>query len=176
METSCNTSLHPAQLRGRSVARPGAQRHGRPARRHQEGQARSASRSPWARRSSAMPTPTFKPTGSDVDTAQRLPRTWALKSSSCRSRTPRACRPCRPQARHRDRRSLDHAERAKVIDFSMPYAVSASSSAGRRIEVKSYADLDGKKDRPDPRHRQRLRSRRRHAKGARSCATMTTRR
>jgi polar amino acid transport system substrate-binding protein len=84
--------------------------------------------------------------GSDIDTAKALAKDLGVKLELVPITN--AARVPTVQARRADLVIADlsiTAERAKVIDFSVPYAVITIIVGGRKdIKVKDYADLDGK--------------------------------
>ncbi|ARP91020.1 amino acid ABC transporter [Bordetella genomosp. 9] len=101
----------------------------------------------------AMGTPLFsyvdeslKPTGSDVDTAALLAKDLGVKLEIVQ--VTNAARVPTLQARRADLVIADLSitpERAKVVDFSVPYAViSLIVGAPKDIRIKDYADLSGK--------------------------------
>ena len=91
----------------------------------------------------------LQPTGSDVDTAQLLAKDLGVAARDRdHHRALRASRCCRPTRPTWSISTLSITpERAKVIDFSMPYAdhPSVVGGAERRSRSRSYADLAGKK-------------------------------
>lgn len=101
----------------------------------------------------AMGTPLFsyadanlKPAGSDVDTAAALAKDLGVKLELVQITN--AARVPTLQAKRADLVIADLSitpERAKVVDFSIPYAVITIIVGGtNNIKVKDYADLDGK--------------------------------
>ncbi|SAL41271.1 amino acid ABC transporter substrate-binding protein [Caballeronia peredens] len=101
----------------------------------------------------AMGTPLFsyadenlKPAGSDVDTAAALAKDLGVKLELVQITN--AARIPTLQAKRADLVIADLSitpERAKVVDFSVPYAVITIIVGGvKTIKVKDYADLDGK--------------------------------
>ncbi len=101
----------------------------------------------------AMGTPLFsyadenlKPAGSDVDTAAALAKDLGVKLELVQITN--AARIPTLQAKRADLVIADLSitpERAKVVDFSIPYAVITIIVGGlKSIKVKDYADLDGK--------------------------------
>jgi polar amino acid transport system substrate-binding protein len=101
----------------------------------------------------AMGTPLFsyadsnlKPAGSDVDTAAALAKDLGVKLELVQITN--AARVPTLQAKRADLVIADLSitpERAKVVDFSIPYAVITIIVGGiNSIKVKDYADLDGK--------------------------------
>ncbi len=101
----------------------------------------------------AMGTPLFsyadanlQPAGSDVDTAAALAKDLGVKLELVQITN--AARVPTLQAKRADLVIADlsiTAERAKVVDFSIPYAVITIIIGGvKDIKVKDYADLDGK--------------------------------
>jgi polar amino acid transport system substrate-binding protein len=102
----------------------------------------------------AMGTPLFsfadanlQPAGSDVDTAAALAKDLGVKLELVQITN--AARVPTLQAKRADLVIADLSitpERAKVVDFSIPYAVISIIVGGvKNIAVKDYADLDGKR-------------------------------
>ena len=101
----------------------------------------------------AMGTPLFsyaddnlKPAGSDVDTAAALAKDLGVKLELVQITN--AARVPTLQAQRADLVIADLSitpERAKVVDFSIPYAVITIIVGGPKdMKIKDYADLDGK--------------------------------
>src|ERR1700712_4902939 len=101
----------------------------------------------------AMGTPLFsyadanlQPAGSDVDTAAALAKDLGVKLELVQITN--AARVPTLQAKRADRVIADLSitpERAKVVDFPIPYAVITIIVGGiKSVSVKNYADLDGK--------------------------------